>query len=525
MQDKAWEWWFRVMLVGWLLALTCVVVAAMPKATAPISFGATTPFPSPPPDAGLSLVENGQGPSPTWQVPPQHVSTWTDVYINASTGSSSNLGTTLMSPWASNADLAKAVGVYGLLSPPKTTPTPPAGGQWVTVHYEGAMPTDFLNLQFVLDANICLHFVGTDLITTLHTGTITAATPYTNTNVLGSVTDTGIADWTPYVGKRIHWLTGSAAGAYSWVGKDLGGGQARISDPFMIFDVTLTGRSFPQEVPPSTGTYVVQDLPELFIGNLMGEATKQGNQVEPFVEFLHLSLPATSTIGAFPQPIGTIDWNMMACSVGWQEPIGAVAYGMYGCCFPHGQIATGQAFIFYINCCFFEFMGVLDDSYADIYDTLGMGCGLAVLNGSLAEINNLAIDTPVASYPNTYGDGVTTVKPSTAPGTIVSWGQGYFVGTGISGVGIRVNAGTTAMFYYQIPTITGAGGDFALDNKITASSYSDATGTYSAGASIATTWANMGIDVTSGGFRNPNDHSNAGAHSPGHDAHLLVVNP
>ena len=116
---------------------------------------------------------------------PRSAFTATDVYINALTGNDLNDGLTSGTAWRTHEALRAAIGVFGLIAPGGIG----GGERWFSVHYEGAVPTDFQNLQCTLDANACIRFMGVDCVTTLHTGTISAVVPFTNTTVRASITD------------------------------------------------------------------------------------------------------------------------------------------------------------------------------------------------------------------------------------------------------------------------------------------------------------------------------------------------
>jgi len=511
--------YFRIAVMGLVLYSIAVTIALCSRdTTTPPVVGnpveplrATTPVPNPG-DAGLSLVSNGG--SASWQIPPRNARVETDFYINATTGSDTNSGLTMMAPWKTNAALGRAIGVYGILSPPPTTPTPPAGGQWVTIHYDGSMPTDLLNLQVFLNANVCLRIEATDLVTTIHTGTISAAVGFTDSNVLPSITDPEIESWNPYVGHRIIWTSGPAAGAYSWIAADLGGGVARIGQPGRLNDVVLTGISFPTTVAPSTGTYVIDGtLPTLYVGLLDTQATSNGNQIEPFVEFLDLNLASTGPIGADPNPTGaTVTYLIEGCSCTWQAiyRVTIVAVLSY---FPDGIYAVGGSWFDSAACVVNSFYAHIASTGGVFDNTLCEGCGFGSFQGAYVEIAAFAAEhaTSSASFANLYGDGVTELSSGYTPGFISI--SGTVVGSGNQGVGIRVARGFT-ITSGVVPTITGSSGDFALDTDTSAFPVSKTTG-LPIGPPLSCTWANLTTDTASGGF-------GGSAHSLRSNTHLIT---
>ena len=457
---------------------------------------------------------------------PRRAFTATDVYINALTGNDLNDGLSPGTAWATNEALRAAIGVFGLIAPGGV------GGiqRWFTVHYQGAMPVDFQNLQFTLDANACFRAVGTDLVTTLHTGTISSVVQFTNANTRASITDAGVADWTPYVGKRIRWLTGAAAGAVAYVSKDLGGGAAGISYPGILFDVVATHDGVPTSVQPSTGTYVIEDLPICYLGNFQVGTNPNGAGIEPFCVWNDLYLKATpGSSESNPEPIGlAVNFIVQGCICEWIEPRGPIEILFSACCFPYAFLPAIDGNCAEYNSLHLNAWGYISGSQGLVVNCVGQGCGLAVLQWSEVELNGIAVYDAVASYPNAYGDGVSTVAPSTPPGRIVSWGQSFFSGSNNAGVGIRVSEGETSMIYYRLPTITGngvgGGSDFAIGLSVTAAAYNASTGVYTT-PTIPCTWANMAVAVTGGGFAEATASQYAGAHQPGRDGHLLLVNP
>lgn len=492
------------------------------------SQGATTGRPANP-AIGQSYFDTTLGSNTWWNgvtwiasVTGRNIFTAADVYLNALTGNDENDGLTPSTAWATHERFRAAVGVFGLLRPPGS------GQRWMTVHYQGAMPADLLNLQATLDANVCLRFLGTELITVLHTGTITSAVNYTASNTLASITDTSVGSWTPYIDNRIAWTSGSANGCIAWLVRDLGSQACRISQPCILFDVVETGISFPEPMAPSTGTYAVQQLPSLAIGNFDIACTPNGNQIEPFINWIDLTLDAVSLVGAFPSPNTNpnCDFVTQGCVVTWQEPpVDMLFCGSY---FPNGILII-NSFTDFICC-------AVKGTFAYIYNAVGYvnyllaeGCGLASIMGSVVQLGNYAYENAVSGYPNEYGDGLTTVSPSYPSGTITFIGQSYCCGSGGTGYGWRTSVGETAKIYYMIPTLTGADGDFIVGRNLTAgvataSAFINASKSYGT-PDIDCTWANLATSSASGGFANPDDHTQSGAHVPLTNSHLILANP
>ena len=112
-------------------------------------------------------------------------------------------------------------------------------------------------------------------------------------------------------------------------------------------------------------------------------------------------MASTSFQGAFPQPQGSdaTDFVLQGCLCDWQDP-NDIDLLMCCCCFPRGQLPTAGSFVDYINCAHFTYFGYLDASFGLVQDCVAQGCGLVVLQGSFAEINDLAVyDAVGGSYP------------------------------------------------------------------------------------------------------------------------------
>jgi hypothetical protein len=419
----------------------------------------------------------------------------TNVYINALTGKDDNDGLTPATAWATNAGFAAAVGIYGLLTVPGTT------SRWFSVIYQGAMPTDLLNLQCVLDENVCLRFLGAALVTTLHSGTFTAAIPYTAPNTRGSVTDTAVTTWAPYINKRITWTGGTAIGAHAWIAKDLGASAARISGPARVNDVVVTNISFPTPVAPSTGTYTIDNLPTLLLGNFDVQGTRNGNVIETFVNFFDFSMQSSGPQGADPQPTGVgMYFQLQACECTWQS-MAFVTVTFCVCSFPNGTAPEASTWAYYAACLIQKYFFMISGSVVGVQDwTLAEGCGYTSLDGSYLDLLDCAAENAVSSFANQFGDGVTNVSLAYTPGTIVASSGSPVMGDGNAGVGWRVAADTTCSSPYSVPTVTGTGGDLVLGTtSTTAWAWNDTTGAYIA-PKRSLTWALVAASVASGGF-------------------------
>ena len=445
----------------------------------------------------------------------RNVFTANDVYINALAGSDSADGLTPSTAWKSNAALGNAIGVYGLISPAIDSPNQ----RWLNVHYQGAIPDDLLNVQAVLDENVCMRFLGADLVTHVHVGTVASAVPYGNSNTLASITDPAIADWTVYVNRRITWTGGAAVGAHAWIADDLGSNTARVSQPGILRDVVLTGLTYPQLVDPSSGTYTIDALPTLYLGVFDIQATGNGDQIEPFVNFVDLNMASTGPIGADPNPTGgATNFVLQGCSSTWQEIQNASVIACVSS-FPNGILCGRAADLAMLACIVNTLCAVLFGTLAIDGYTLGEACGFVAGSSGTLFIGTCAVENAVTgAVLNANGDGISSSPGGFGAGFVLT-GHSYvsgvsssIVGTSNAGVGWRVARGRTDVVA-TVPLVTGTGGDFALDVDTTAVGFDVATGAYATSA-IACSWAHLAAAFGGAGF-------GGGAHDPSTNTHLV----
>ncbi len=340
--------------------------------------------------------------------------------------------------------------------------------------------------------------LGTACKTTLHTGTITAATPYSSTT-LAAITDPSVADWTPYVNARLTWTSGAAVGCVCIVARDLGGGQARIGNSGILQDVVETNISFPIFVPPSTGAYVVELLPTLYMGLFDLMATNNGDIIEPLVDIRDVTFARTGVTGADPQPTGngSVEFAFQGCIVLANQFDGTV-WDSFISAHPNGiQVRSGTWFDMagsVVNGVCQYIAGAVGAIYSY---TLCEGCGFSYQQGAFLELNAAAAENAAPiGFANQFGDGVSGTATSFSPGTLSI--RGPLVGAGNAGVGVRVPVGHTVVSSV-VPTITGAGGDLALGVATTGEAWDDTAATYIA-PKRALTWALIATSVAGGGF-------------------------
>jgi hypothetical protein len=176
----------------------------------------------------------------------------TDWYLDGTTGSDSNDGTSAATPLKTGAELQRRVGTYA---------------KWdhsVTIHVLANGINDPLILRGKLTTtNIHVDVIGTP--TVLASDTLTSylalnhATPRA-TEIVG----TTIADFTPYVGQRVRITSGANEGWTSWIAKanpnGVGVATARVS-PGVALNTTSSSLIFSNPVPVASDPFVVESLP------------------------------------------------------------------------------------------------------------------------------------------------------------------------------------------------------------------------------------------------------------------------
>jgi hypothetical protein len=208
--------------------------------------------------AGLILMSTGPTQLPDWlPVSNAWVAAWavTDWYLDVATGNDTNDGTTAATPLATGTELLRRLGPYAIWNHSVTVHIGPGGlNDPLTLRGTFTQPSTHLDIlgtvTQLVDAGTVATYVGID-------HTIPRAP---------QVTATGIADWTPYVGKRLRLTDGADAGAVTWVAvaNPAGAGIATARTPRWARIDTASVNNLFALINPTVGTkLVVETLPHV----------------------------------------------------------------------------------------------------------------------------------------------------------------------------------------------------------------------------------------------------------------------
>lgn len=428
-------------------------------------------------------------PHKTWALQ----ATW---FINASTGSDEATGLTSLLPIKSEAEFERRVG--NLTVAQNTT---------VTLQTD-LLDTDPIQPRMTL-VNAVLEYVAAPVAG--RSGSITTFTAKNRaTNQRYQIRDTGMGGtWTTDLDRHVRMTSGAASGKISGVILDNGSQTCTLSE-FTDLDGLAS-------VPPTTGdTYEIVTARKATFG-----ALGRMSFVNSFVQFSTLDFQAPSGFGHESLTMGA----------------GAI---FRGCTF-RGIVIVNLGSYYFNNCIqMFGYMYITGGRPACYGGFVRSSGGASVL----AEAGQLVLDADficqggscivgsggsvVAGLMATFdagsgffsggegvlvganaGFGFTGSNGSFQCETLFAGGNALW-GSGNVGAGVTVNAGGNAVVD-NTPTITGAGGNFRVNNLTSARAFDTTTGAYT--ATRACTWANFDAAVASGGF-------NKSAHNVEADAHL-----
>ena len=471
---------------------------------------------------------------PTWLVVP----TW---YINATIGndeydgqSATVLGT--VGPLRTHAELERRWN-KGRLTPPVTPPS--ATAALCIVNIMTSLPnTDPVNVDVELAINGTVSTYlwyqgGPESI--LYSGTLTAVTPKAPaTNQAWQYTDAAIVSWATYLGQRVRITTvGTNENTISWVAKDLGALTARSSEPVLPNNMTpgaaLTTRAgstvVTYKTPVVGNTFNIEALMVITLGcvNVRFEAPAAGSASQfLFGEFNFRS----SNFWSISTQGGAVSANFYSCSVPFVSVFSRCNIAFNDCHIRDGLAIYAGAFIgisaglSLVNASTNRGLEIWGGGFtAFAFDFMVQGSGI---RGTGFTIQSACVFDSVAQVTtNPGGHGVligTAQRTSKRPGG-VGLGQASINavielwGSGNAGAGMYVESGSS--FTYPttaVPTITGALGDFRLNNTVTSRAWDEAGGAYT--APIANTWANLALAVAGGGLGH-------GAHDVQSNSHIV----
>lgn len=376
-----------------------------------------------------------------------------------------------------------------------------------------------------------VQFVG-GIASTSRSGTITAVTALNRaTNVPWSIEDTGIANWTADVGKRVRITSGANAGAVAYVAKDIGGNAARVSQFW------TSASAFPiiptQKTPAVADPYSIEQLFIVSIGTLIGDSYGRNvvTNTNTNVYFYDLEIRESNT------NTRTIIDTSSVITLGFIRCIFQAVVDVYkhqgfiiGCKFSKGMNARpGSQSVIYSSLFGVPasgtpqgFIGFGGSSSLLDGDTLFQACSLKARSAFNGAIGLVGVFDVVSNFANLGGHGVTVGHSSSSAGftggctllsATIGLGAHQLYGAANAGAGLFVAPGCSFSYVSTVPVIAGALGDFKLGAATSARAFDDSTGAYTA-LLIANTWANVPVAVPAGFGGN--------AHDPVSNAHILV---
>lgn len=444
-------------------------------------------------------------------------------FINATTGSDTNDGSSSGAALKTFAELSRRWGKGNLLNP--------TGGT-VTVNIMTDLPsTDPIAFDIRLASGVGLLISGEAGVTTLYTGTLSgvvAKNRATNTPLQGTdgyVTG-GWASYIPTIASaNPARILDTTNGSQFYAVKDLGGGAARFSEP--IKPVTVIASAFPRFInnaarPTSavanSDSFQLQSLPKVFWGSVKVDSaysSASGTGVSSNVGYqgLHFDrIGATNGPPVQPNTQNSVVHKFYSCIISVQyQCVGAIPDPAFNnCAFRQtGQIFSGQGGVVSLLAgVVFGTVGNFGQNHIFDMDVMFQG-GIIGNNNMAFKIGTLAIfDTPVlgTSNNNKTGDGL-----HVGPGSNM-WLQTFLDttghalwGSGNAGAGVFVAPGGTFNYSATAPTITGSTpgtNDFNLAGATTSRAWDE---TANAGAGgwttlITNSWANLTTAIASSGL-------------------------
>ena len=476
-------------------------------------------------------------------------------YIDAINGNNDNLGTTLLAPLQSHAELERRWGASPTLKPPVNVTV---SARLLTIHILSDLPeTDPINFDVALYQDVSVRYLGIGQ-TEISTGTFTAVTAKVpGTDSAFEITDNtkALNFWANNRGMRVRITAGPRLNTIMWVAKELAVGKFRPLDPsipnsmasaaadnWTLINVVETtpqvGDAYAVEQPwkVTWGRYSVKSAgmsdigvffpPELYVENL---AIGVRDDNPPF------------------QGVGNIQLRCVACQFVnyymWAQSVGFdLRTFLINCGF--GIISTTLTFFAGVFVCldggFVEiqgggFIGFDADNPArilgfsgQIYLTFDVMVQTGQVQGSDIRIQSLSVFDSVDSKYTPNGDAVRCSGSDIGTGLHDSDGQSVgetalgtwnledvnvrLWGSGNAGVGVSVGSGSSFLWKTTVPTITGTGGDFLVAASAKARAWDEGGGAYT--AARACTWANVAATVGAGGF-------GGSAHNVQQNAHVL----
>jgi hypothetical protein len=379
-----------------------------------------------------------------------------DWYINATTGSDENLGTTGGAPLATHAEFARRMGDNPTIT-------------HATNVYINSDLNEFLRMKCIISgtSGVYLRYYGAAV--GLLGATATSSYTESAVGVEGEIV-AGALDFTPYIGKQIRFTSGPASGGATFVSALntlTGTTTGRLGIP-VTFNATGAGVFVSAGVPVAPNTFVIEELPKVYgfdfevVRPLIvsgGGAGAPGIVCERInftggggtaISYIRNALLPTASRG------GSVHFGVCDLPSYINAPVGVGAM-FYGCTCGGGSTEfTGGAWTFAAQA-----GGSPQFLWGCVVDSIGQ-LGVA---GNYFEINVTFADGATSLQACSFGvyDVVTdaiSVLPSSSVWLSENWGDA----TGGTGYGLNCQG---YVKYTTVPTITGqaAGGEVLIGAK------------------------------------------------------------
>lgn len=453
-----------------------------------------------------------------------------DWFIDAVNGDDANLGTE-DAPLQTHAELVRRQGGPGArVTPPYSELT---FACFLTVHLQSSLPSeDPVNIDLIGAPGVLVFYLG-GVETVVHTGTITSVVAKTPAGANGGqgyiIGDSSLPTnfWADKLNLRVRITSGPRINTIMWVGKNMGSGTFRASDPSRPKQMDPTGEPYQlafsgidQLVPQVGDTYAVEVLRKVEFGTVRyrSEGTSVG-WLYPQLSIGELRADNGGSGMLFDTTwiMSTFSCNLRYLSV---DPKRAAGFGYFSSNDCHEgwlQILSGTSVKY----------GGLTGVNSDFPTT--QPCRLESLGGTLVVAKDVSVekgqimgeDVQISSCSiwDTFSHadapgghairvgGLTGEKPCSMRIGSCLFGDDANVrvwGNGAAGAGVNVPAGSTlAISSSAQMNLFGAGGQFLLAGSSTLARAWDDTLNSGAGgytAARAQTWVLLATAVSGGGF-------------------------
>lgn len=424
-------------------------------------------------------------------------------HINALTGNDANSGLTAGTALKTHAEFERRIGHYNTLT-----------ADTVDVFIDSDLPaSDPINLIVILKAG------GSQMIRYHGASTTTASGSMTAVTALNRATNqaTEITTATALsVGDRLRVTSGAALDAIAWVAKSLGAGVYRTSafatvPIFVPGDNTFTTAALPAPMD----TFVVESLRKVYHGLfiVLTQAVNVGNVAS--VQFLDFDWqdadPSLSADAGIPDGAGNSSTvPLISYLRNAFRPTylctGAEVY-LQNCLITNVSVVQTTFFVFAAGLSLANIRVAPGSNVEDFdFDFMIQGASLIVRSMAQARIGAACVfDSPGAGVQLEEGASIRNTHSAAALGSGIT----ALYGSGNTDVGVHTPSGAALYLANDdLPTITGAVGDFDLGGLTNVQEYTVGSGSYA--APVVASWANLALAA------------DTSLHNPAKNAHAIA---